>query len=242
MSDKQLNQAFSKEELGFLENVANPAIEPTEEEKKLVDTDGRYSDHSDYQHKDGTRVLTRCVSECEGPINYDYHDYDDDINGDVCGDCDYDYIENGDKIRTVALIKGENYVRFVFVHSLHMEVDSDGDDYCCHSVNLNISIGKVGEDNSSVSLDFTDKNFSSENVDYWEHDNGSMIDAEIHNILGKENPALRDVFRQYIPEGVDIANTLTKHRKNLNTMKEATQEQVNQAVFMKALDKWKNTK
>ena len=231
MSDKQLNQAFSKEELGFLENVANPAIEPTEEEKKLVDTDGRYSDHSDYQHKDGTRVLTRCVCECDGPINYD----DDD-------DCDYDYIESGDKIRTVALIKGENYVRFVFVHSLQIQVDSDGDDYCCQSVNLNISIGKVGEDNSSASLDFTDKNFRNANVDYWEHDNGSMIDAEIHNILGKENPALRDVFRQYIPEGVDIANTLTKHRKNLNTMNEATQEQSNQTVFMKALDKWKNTK
>lgn len=220
MSDKQLNQAFSKEELGFLENVANPAIEPTEEEKKLVDTDGRSSDHSDYQHKDGTRVLTRCVSECEGPMSGD----DDD-------GYDYDYIERGDKIRTVALIKGENYVRFVFVHSLDIETDADGDDYCNQSVNLNISIGKVGEDNSSASLDFTDKNFRSENVDYWKYDNGSMIDAEIHNILGKENPALRDVFRQYIPEGVDIANTLTKHRKNLNTMK-----------FMKALDKWKNTK
>ncbi|MBR1825857.1 MAG: hypothetical protein IJ770_04650 [Alphaproteobacteria bacterium] len=234
MSDEQLNQAFSKEELGFLENVAKPEIQPTEEEKKLlVDKDlVLIEDKADvfgYQHKDGTRVLTRCVNVYEDPVTGGYEDGEEILESSGI-------VLYGDKIRAVALIKGENYVRLAFKHTFKI------DDF--ESVNLNISIGKLGEDNSRASLDFIDEYFHryEEDVDYWEYDNGSMIDAEIHNILGKENPALRDVFRQYIPEGVDIANTLTRHRENLNTMKDATQEQINQAVFMKALDKWKNTK
>lgn len=204
---------FSKEEKEFLQNVAEKNIEPTEAEKALFQyVDNFYYKECGYTHKDGTRVLLRGRVDGEGDLNED-------------GDFELDSVNTMKE--EFLLVRGQNYVHIM--HDYDYDYCEDDSDV---TSSIKVSIGEFGSD-KAASLTFGGAR---------EVDPDYKVGQKTLEALEKKVPDIYDVLNQYIPKGVDIANTFNKVRQSQKKNERIQQEKNNGVLFLNALDKWKNTK